>query len=267
MKTLICTFGLLFVSQVLLAHDYWIEPTDFRPHPGKVVPIKLFVGDHFKGEIERELSEEMTIDFLLSNSQGRHDILEPELYGKKPIGYPKFNTVGTNILAIQRDWAHIEMEGPKFHEYLKHEGLTHIIEARVKAGEQQQAATERYRRYLKSLIVVGDHDNDHWNTVLGHKLEIIPLSNPSACKPGDEVAFRVLLDKKPLKHVQLAALGKGNGRELDKHDRTDAHGEASFRLEMAGVWMIRLVHLRRCKEDVADWESFWSSLTFEVKAD
>jgi len=175
MKALICTFGLLFVSQVSLAHDYWIEPTDFRPGLGDVVPVKLFVGDHFKGEIERELSEEMTIDFLLSNSQGRHDILDPELYGKKPIGYPKFKSVGTNILAIQRNWAHIEMEGPKFHEYLKHEGLTHIINARVKAGEQQQAATERYRRYLKSLIVVGDQDNDHWKTVLGHKLEIIPL--------------------------------------------------------------------------------------------
>ena len=267
MKALIYTIVLFFISHTSLAHDYWISPTEFRPNQGDVVPIKLFVGDHFQGQIERELSKEMTIDFELSNSKGRRDILDPDLYGKKPIGEPRFETVGTNILAIQRNWAHIEMEGPKFHDYLKHEGLTHIIDARVKAGEQQESATERYRRYLKSIVVVGDHEDEHWKTVLGHKLEIIPLSNPSCAKPGSTVAFRVLLDGKPLKQVQVAALGKANGRTVDKHGRTDTNGQVAFELEMAGFWMVRLVHLRRCEEDVADWESFWSSLTFEVKAD
>lgn len=249
------------------AHDYWISPTDFRPSAGQVVPIQLYVGDHFKGEIERDLSEKMTVDFQLHSAAGTRDILDPELYGMKPIGRPQFNTPGTNILSLQRDWAMIEMEGPKFHQYLEHEGLTEIIKQRIEAGEKDQPATERYRRYLKSIVVVGGEDNQIWKTKLGHKLEIIPLANPSDSTVGEKLEFRVILDDKPLANVQLAALGKSEDKTTDKHARTNAEGKVSFTIEHSGFWMVRLVHLRRCAEDEADWESFWSSLTFSVESD
>ena len=267
MKSQLILVLLIASLNTVNAHDYWISPTDFRPKVSQVVPIQLFVGDHFKGEIERELSEKMTIDFQLHNADGTKNILDPELFGKKPIGNPKFETPGTNILSVQRNWAVIKMEGPKFHQYLEHEGLSDIIEQRIAAGEQDRPATERYRRYLKSLVVVGGIDNEIWKTQLGHKLEIIPLSNPSKAILGEEIAFRVLLDGKPLRNVQLAALGKGDNKKTDKHARTNPKGEVAFTIEHSGIWMIRLVHLRRCSELEADWESFWSSLTFRVESE
>ena len=266
MKSHLSLVLLLASLNTVNAHDYWISPTDFRPKVGQVVPIQLFVGDHFKGEIERDLSEKMTVDFQLHSVAGTRDILDRALYGMKPIGKPQFNTPGTNILSLQRDWAMIEMEGSKFHQYLEHEGLAGIIKQRIAAGEADQPATERYRRYLKSLVVVGGQDNEIWKKQLGHKLEIIPLSNPSSARIGDKIDFRVILDGKPLSNVQLAALGKGDSKTTDRHTRTNSEGLGSFTIQHSGVWMVRLVHLRRCSEDEADWESFWSSLTFRVES-
>ena len=168
MKSQLILVLLIASLNTVNAHDYWISPTDFRPKVGQVVPIQLFVGDHFKGEIERDLSEKMTVDFQLHSVAGTRDILDRALYGMKPIGKPQFNTSGTNILSLQRDWAMIEMEGPKFHQYLEHEGLAGIIKQRIDAGEADQPATERYRRYLKSLVVVGGQDNEIWKKQLGH---------------------------------------------------------------------------------------------------
>ena len=79
MKSHLSLVLLLASLNTVNAHDYWISPTDFRPKVGQVVPIQLFVGDHFKGEIERELSEKMTIDFQLHNSDGIKSILQYHL--------------------------------------------------------------------------------------------------------------------------------------------------------------------------------------------
>ena len=36
-------------------------------------------------------------------------------------------------------------------------------------------------------------------------------------------------------------------------------------IDHAGEWIVRLVYLRRCEEpEEADWESFWSAMTFGV---
>lgn len=42
---------------------------------------------------------------------------------------------------------------------------------------------------------------------------------------------------------------------------------ARFPLTHSGLWVVRLVHLRRAPagEVAADWESFWAACTFGVK--
>jgi uncharacterized GH25 family protein len=165
---------------------------------------------------------------------------------------------------MQRNWAQIEMTGDKFHQYLEHEGLHHIITQRNKVGEADKSATERYRRYLKSLIVVGGKRTSTWKQPLGHKLEIMPLSDPTVAKQNDALQFRVLLDNNALANVQLSALGRHTNKVTDIHATTAENGVASFKIPHTGEWFVRLVYLQRCEQkDVdSDWESFWAGLTF-----
>ena len=268
MKTLTLIFAgcLIFGTFVSAnAHDYWIAPQNYQPQVGQSVAIKLFVGDHFSEEKERPLQQRMTVDFLLhSETVPPKNLIVDERFTKMPVAQFVVNKPGTHIISMQRDWAQIEMTGEKFHQYLEHEGLHHIIAQRKEAGEADKPGTERYRRYLKSLIVVDGKRTALWSKPLGHKLEIIPLSDPTVAKQNETVQFRVLLDNNALANVQLAALGRQADKVTDIHTTTGKNGIASLKLPHTGEWLVRLVYLRRCeqKEVDADWESFWAALTF-----
>lgn len=48
--------------------------------------------------------------------------------------------------------------------------------------------------------------------------------------------------------------------------RTDDDGHIVLPLLSAGKWSIRKVHMEECADkDVADWESHWASLTFDLR--
>ena len=46
--------------------------------------------------------------------------------------------------------------------------------------------------------------------------------------------------------------------------RTDAKGEALIPLAKTGPMTIRLTHMTRPKTKDYEWESFWTTLTFEL---
>jgi uncharacterized GH25 family protein len=48
---------------------------------------------------------------------------------------------------------------------------------------------------------------------------------------------------------------------------TDSNGQASVVLVEAGRWYLRALHVIRLPDDPeAQWESFWTTITFEVEA-
>ena len=243
------------------------QPQNYQPEVDESVAIKLFVGDHFSEDIERPLQQKRTVEFLLYNEvTAPRNLIAADQFAKKPVAQFVIKKPGTYVISMQRNWSQIEMTGDKFHQYLRHEGLHHVIAQRRKAGEADKSATERYRRYLKSLLVVGGKRTAIWNVPLGHKLEVVPLSDPTIATQNDTVQFRVLLDNNALANVQLAALGRQADKVTDIHTTTGKTGVGSFKLPHTGEWLVRLVYLRRCEQkDVkADWESFWAGLTFWV---
>ena len=49
--------------------------------------------------------------------------------------------------------------------------------------------------------------------------------------------------------------------------RSDARGGAALRLSASGIWLIKAVHMVRLENHPkADWESYWASLLFELRA-
>jgi len=47
--------------------------------------------------------------------------------------------------------------------------------------------------------------------------------------------------------------------------RTDAQGYATVPLSHKGIWLLHTVEMIRSEQQGIDWESYWGSLTFEIR--
>jgi uncharacterized GH25 family protein len=262
-------FGMCVVLASTLSasgHDYWLQPQQFFLSKGKTTRVHLFVGDHFVSEAERPFQLKKTVKFQLISQKEVTDLRIAAKDGKKPVATITPKHIGSHLVVMERDWSHIEIEAAKFNKYLEHEGLSKILKLRRSTGEAKTAGRERYRRYLKALIQVGDESDETYKRKIGHRLEILPLTNPSESNKSDRIAVSVLFDGKPLRGAMVAVYNRNGDDTKTQESRTDDNGQIQFLLDRPGIWLVRLVHMQRCKNvDKYDWESFWAAYSFEFK--
>jgi uncharacterized GH25 family protein len=257
---------LLFFPTLTFAHDYWLEPDSFRPRPDETLALRLFVGEKLTSEAERSFQKKPTLKFQLLSAKKTVDLLPTGTEDKTPVARLVPKDDGTYLIALERDAHLIKLDAKKFNDYLTEEGRDSILEARRKAGEEKTDGRERYRRYLKSLIQVGDRRDDTFKKILGQKLEIVPQANPYDLKPGDALPVLLLFEGKPLAGVRIESHCRVGDKVTTQTAVTGKDGIASVKLDGAGTWLVRLVHMRRCADrEEADWDSFWASFSFGLK--
>ena len=81
-----------------------------------------------------------------------------------------------------------------------------------------------------------------WGTVMGTLLEVVPLSDPAAAKPGDSLRVRVLFQGKPLANI---AVERTDGVTLIKEEdiprfMTDSDGVASVPIVGTGPHLLAI---------------------------
>lgn len=257
MRTLL---ALLLLPAALSAHDFWLEA---GPKTGDAIPLRLHVGDRFVSEGEKAVLKKDTPRLTAWLGGDEIDLRAGLKDGAKPVASLSGKKAGTALVALDRAPRLITLEAAKFNAYLAEEGLTAILGERKKRGEAEADGKERYGRCLKLLTPVGGKGDDGWKRVVGQKLEVVPLADPTGLTKGDAFAVRVLFDGKPLAGVQVQAHARAGGKVTTQAGRTDAKGEASFNCGR-GDWLVRLVQMRRTTGD-ADWESWWAALSFTVE--
>jgi uncharacterized GH25 family protein len=257
---------LLIFPTLSFAHDYWLEPESFRPRPDEAVSLRLFVGEKLTSVAERPFQKKPTLTFQMISAKKTVDLIPAGTEDKSPVARLIPKDDGTYLIALERDVHFIKLDAKKFNDYLAEEGLDAILEARRKAGEEKTEGRERYRRSLKSLIQVGDRRDDTYKKVLGQKLEIVPQANPYDLKPGDTLQVLLLFEGNPLAGARIESHCRAGDKVTTQTATTGKDGIASVKLDQAGTWLVRLVHMRRCTDrDEADWESFWASCSYAVK--
>jgi uncharacterized GH25 family protein len=97
--------------------------------------------------------------------------------------------------------------------------------------------------------------------------------NPASVKVGDDMGIQVLFEGKPLAnqlvYVSYATREEpidANIPELSEYTlRTDENGRATFKITKADKWYIQMIHMQKIVDEDADYESNWSTITFEIK--
>ncbi len=130
---------------------------------------------------------------------------------------------------------------------------------------------ERRSQFAKTIVAVQpDRDDDRaFQTPLGQRLEIIPVSNPCRWRVGSMAGIRVLLDGHPWPGVRTWAGHEGfDEARYVCEMTTDARGEARVPLTQPGHWFIKAVVFRPATGlGKAQWESFHTSFTFRVRGE
>jgi uncharacterized GH25 family protein len=248
-------------SPAALAHDFWIEPQDYRPAIDTDVPIVLRVGQDFTGT-SQPLIPEWFSNYAATGPSGVKTVRG--MIGDDPAGSFVPDANGNWIVGYRSTQAFVEIEPPKFNDYLDAEGLEWAKKRRAETGEADSNAREIYSRCAKALIQVGDGTGT-FDQVLGYTLELIPEKDPYLLSVGDRLPLQLLYEGEPISDILIIAFTAEDPAKQQRY-RTDAEGRVSIALRDTGTWLVKGVHIIELPEEEtrADWESFWASLTFQL---
>ena len=253
------------VASALFAHDLYLLPGLFHVSKGKKLKVAFHNGDAFP-ESEVAPKIDRLLEAQVSGKSGSAPMENLHIAGKETFGEVKIPGTGTFLVSVRTVPNFIELAPDKFLEYLKEEGLAEVIDWRTQHAESGKPGRERYTKFAKSLIRSGTPD-DYFQHSLGFPIEIIPLSDPSFIRAGGSLPVRVMFRGKPAAGLQIeSAWALGTQKKTVIVGRTGADGSIVVPIAQEGKWRLHTLKMERCAEPaVADWESSWASLTFEIQ--
>jgi len=256
-------FSILVTSSTVIgAHEFWLEAQPFYQKTDRTTEITINVGQQMDGQSLPNIPAwYRQFDAITS------DGLKPvggEL-GRDPAGYVSIKTPGVYAIGYESMKKSVTLKPEKFTQYLKQEGLEKIIKYRDQLNESEKNGFELFYRNVKAIIKVGDkNEHNFYNYDFNHPLNISPLQNPYELSKGDDLRVQLTFKQKPAANLLLHGKIK-NKPEFDLSLRTDAKGYATIPLAHKGVWLLHTVEMIRSEQPNIDWESYWASLTFEIR--
>lgn len=248
------------------AHDFWIQPEAFRLEPGDATSITLQVG-HGDDRQRSLIPLGRIIRFSASGPDAVMIDLKPSLRlgGDKADGVIRLPAPGAYVLALETDnRARSHLSAARFNAYLKAEGLTPALEARIRSGRTGAEGSERYGRVAKSIVQVGSAGAQAPVTqAIGLSLEIVPEVTPYAEPRPAALPVRVLFEGRPIAGALIKLT------DLDRDEApvairlTDEAGRASFPMPETGSWLLNVVWTKPAPAvSEVDFDTVFSSLSF-----
>ncbi len=293
--------ALLLLTHVVatFAHDFWILPSLFRAGVNTPIPVSLYVGELPPGEpyTRHNIRIERFADINLSlDPSEQKDIPVSGEDNASPAGLFTPTVPGLHVLAYRGKAAFIQLEADRFEAYLKSHDLYSISAQRARAGQSDAPGKEKYSRCCKSFVRIDPIKPDpatpmpvaHFDQPIGLRLEIVPLADPYALPPpgdsGTELKVLVLFDKRPLSDAKVSARDLKDPAAAPVSATTNSAGQAVLSLANRGSWLITTIAMTAAPAGISlsssatlpttgptglfvpDWESTWSSFTFDNSA-
>lgn len=256
---------LLVSAGAARAHEFWLDAAPYAVPAGGAAEITLLLGEFYVGERVGVTASHAASVRLLS-ATGRRDLGELVPAGRmlSSLRLP-LPRAGAYVLAYDSHPSTVTLAADKFHAYLHEEGLDGIIRQREAAGTAASAGRERFRRHAKALLRAGARSDGASLSATGQRMEIVPLADPLAASAGQTLRFQLRFDGQPLAGVLVKAWHKRSGQTLVIRATADRNGQVTLDLPFAGTWLLNAVHMIPVAGvPEVDWDSFWSSLTFEL---
>lgn len=260
-------FVVLIATSSSLAHEFWIEPTQYHVEPESKIEASLRIGDDFEGStVAYHKGSTNRFDLF---TQGRKEGITPRL-GDDPALSLQANQSGLHVVVHQSSISTLTYtRWEKFQSFADNKDFKNI-QARHKArGLADKHFVEAYSRYSKSLIAVGDGTGNDQQT--GLEIELVALQNPYMTDLGKGIRVAGYYRGKPHTNSQIELFEKApNGEVTTSVLRTDDLGVVVLPVKSDHQYLVDMVVLREpekslTKETRAVWETVWASLTFATR--
>ena len=268
------TIFLLAGCILLCSHDMYLKFDTFFLKPNRDVQVHLYNGTFEKSE--NSIDRDRMLDVSIVSPNGRAAQADTQWSDAGNATVMKFTTgaTGTYVAGVSTKARIIELSAEDFNGYLEHDGILDVLERRKSQGILDKDAREKYAKHVKAIFQVGGSRTGHYSTVLGYPIEFVPEVNPYDLTTGGTLPVRLLLNGNPLADQLVYAGHASPGHS--HHDgsehshggetqlRTDQNGMVKVRMEEAGHWYLRTIHMVE-KDGDLDYVSNWATLTFELK--
>jgi uncharacterized GH25 family protein len=263
-RLLPCLTVAFLTTAHLSAHDFWLALSNWAPPSGTSVTITAGVGERFPTRTEFKSRPDWFDQWRVIGVSGdipvTNDFQRADLTMATDVTLP---ARGAYLGVMRVTPRTIEMNAQEFNDYLKEEGLEHILAVRQASGEADKPATERYSRYAKVAFRNGGGSALHLTRPVGLNAEFVPATDPTAVHAGGSLTVRLLRDGKPVGAAAVTAVSEGSSIK----GQTDADGSITLKIDREGAWLVKTVHmvrLSKAESAEADWESYWVTLSFHT---
>lgn len=267
--------SLMFASPVW-GHNSWLVASENSAAEPCTVRVAFVTTEEFP--ISEYATRPARVDeWIVRLGQSVQHVKDFRIEGKELAVEIPLDQAGVHVIAASLHAHFMGFEAGTFEEYLKEEHATDVLALRHSKGRRDKTGRMYYTKLTKTFVEIGDDSTEDYQRPVGHTLEIIPLSNPCHWQAGSEVGVRVLYEGKPAANFRVSSGYEGLPKNTYiENVFTDSDGLARFKLTHSGLWFFRTHHIRPAKQASvggqqgeknsphADWESFWSSMTFRV---
>ncbi|KHK01984.1 DUF4198 domain-containing protein [Desulfovibrio sp. TomC] len=237
---------------VATAHETVIKPGAASTVPGKAVPFGVHSAHVFIESEELETPADVQA-FVFVDGKAVPVSLAADQKALTFTGEATFAKPGTGIILVNRlpqVWS-LTPEGMKKGTKKELPGATR---------------SNLYEKFAKALVAVGDQTAG-FDTVVGQRLELVPLTDPATVAVGQDLAVKVLYDGQPTPATVLATYDgfTKNPNTYAYYTETDDTGAAKVRITHPGLWLVRTEMKGAPADGAVDQEVLRSTLTFFVK--
>lgn len=246
------------------AHEFWLEPHQYRIDVNKTVQADIKVGQNFKGDTYAFFPNRF-VRFELHHN-GRERPISSRL-GARPAAVQAVDSDGLTTLTYESTYSELTYDDPAvFDNFLTLDGLDWVRQAHQERGLPESGFTEVFRRFAKTYIGTGNAEGE--DRLIGYPLEWRLEDNPYTLTGQAPLTATLFLNDEPSTGV-LARVFMKSGNEDAEELRliTDENGQISIPFRADTAYLVSSVHMKEPPADVAEetgavWESLWASAVF-----
>lgn len=259
---------LVLLTNNALAHMYWVSPAEFTVNPkddiSQNISFEFSGSDHCcYPEINRAFDNQQNYKISLFNRDNKIDF-NNVWHGKtRAVFEANTKSSGIHVMSLERT-------EPLYFTKIKSGWLKKSINDPTDSEKEQMVFSAGYFHSSKSYINVGDVNDNLWQKHIGHKLEIVPLDNPTKIVTNSEAKFQLIYNGKPVKNNIILVFYQGF--EGLSHDdaymklKTDDNGVFSIKFTNANRYLIKASYDDKAIGDKnAQFYGYMATLMLEVQ--